>query len=299
MTIPKGEANTIEKAKAYVLGLFSRQADSRWVFHNYKQGIEVAHIVEDIAAGEKNISENDLETAKLASLFLIAGYVQDYQSPIKGAKEVCATFVQENPDVSDEIREVENCLLEQETETFQSDAGKLLHDAVLGYLSFTSFFNMIPLLRLEEELLAGNVQETVDWEQDLLNRLLADRFYTHFGKTTFEPTLQNNLLHLKEKIQTLQNKKKKGVVEQGMSPRVFQGLEPKGPGRGAQTFFRSVYRNHINLSAIADNKANLMTGINAVLISVVISILSYGTLTLEQPAMMMPISCFWSLRWLH
>ena len=40
-----------------------------------------------------------------------------------------------------------------------------------------------------------------------------------------------------------------------VAPRPFQGIERKVPLRAIQSFFRSNYRNHINLSAIADNKA--------------------------------------------
>ena len=43
------------------------------------------------------------------------------------------------------------------------------------------------------------------------------------------------------------------------------------PQRGVETMFRTTLRNHINLSAIADNKANIMLSINAIIISVLIS----------------------------
>ncbi len=43
--------------------------------------------------------------------------------------------------------------------------------------------------------------------------------------------------------------------------------------RGIETMFRTSLRNHIQLSAIADNKANIMLTINSLIISIVISFL--------------------------
>ena len=47
----------------------------------------------------------------------------------------------------------------------------------------------------------------------------------------------------------------------------------KGAGRGIETMFRTSLRNHIQLSQIADNKANIMLSINAIIISAVLSFL--------------------------
>ena len=40
-------------------------------------------------------------------------------------------------------------------------------------------------------------------------------------------------------------------------------------GRGVETMYRTAYRTHVNLSSIADNKANIMLSINAIIISVI------------------------------
>ena len=41
-------------------------------------------------------------------------------------------------------------------------------------------------------------------------------------------------------------------------------------GRGVETMYRTTYRTHVNLSSIADNKANIMLSINAIVISIVL-----------------------------
>ncbi|HMQ08113.1 MAG TPA: DUF5706 domain-containing protein [Saprospiraceae bacterium] len=47
-------------------------------------------------------------------------------------------------------------------------------------------------------------------------------------------------------------------------------------GRERQTLFRSVYRNQNNLIRVADSKANMIIGINTMIISSIIAIIGYG-----------------------
>ncbi|WP_291787024.1 Pycsar system effector family protein [Cecembia sp.] len=49
--------------------------------------------------------------------------------------------------------------------------------------------------------------------------------------------------------------------------------------RERQTFFRVAFKNNCNLLQIADNKANMVISINALVISSIIAISSYGTIS--------------------
>ncbi len=75
-------------------------------------------------------------------------------------------------------------------------------------------------------------------------------------------------------------------------PRPFQGIERKKPLRAIQSFFRTNYRNHISLSAIADNKANIMISVNSILISVLITMLSYRNIGETHPTVLLPVIIF-------
>ncbi|PZX51410.1 Pycsar system effector family protein [Algoriphagus chordae] len=58
-------------------------------------------------------------------------------------------------------------------------------------------------------------------------------------------------------------------------------LEPKKDKteRVQQTFFRVTFMNNCNLLQIADNKANIVISINALVISSVVAIIGYGTIS--------------------
>jgi len=63
--------------------------------------------------------------------------------------------------------------------------------------------------------------------------------------------------------------------------------------RGAQMMFKTALRNHIDLTSIADNKANIMLSVNALIITITISLLGSKIDTNEflmLPAIMLMIT---------
>ena len=50
-----------------------------------------------------------------------------------------------------------------------------------------------------------------------------------------------------------------------------EGKKGLGTNRGIETMFRSAYRVHMELTALADNKANMMISINGIFISIIIA----------------------------
>jgi hypothetical protein len=73
---------------------------------------------------------------------------------------------------------------------------------------------------------------------------------------------------------------------------LFQYDGKRGLSRKAQAYFRIVFHNHINLSAIADQKANIMISVNSILISVLISFLTYRNVADTQPMILLPVVIF-------
>lgn len=72
-----------------------------------------------------------------------------------------------------------------------------------------------------------------------------------------------------------------------------------GSGRAVETLFKVLYRNHIELTSIADTKANIMVGINGLLTSVSLGVLlprlEAGPTLLLLPAAILVIGCAGSL----
>ena len=71
-----------------------------------------------------------------------------------------------------------------------------------------------------------------------------------------------------------------------------------GTSRGIETMFRVTFQNHIQLTGLADNKANTLININGIIISLVIAIVSPRIETnswMMIPALILTVGCMVSL----
>jgi hypothetical protein len=280
-------ADIASLAQQYVLNLFNQKNDPRLVFHTYSQTLEITKAVNSLAQAN-GATEGEWETAALAGCFINAGYLFDYLKPAAKAVELTEKFFTAHLFTQEKktliLNTLQGALSGQPPKTAE---GQLLSDAVNSVYFGAHFFENGPLLRLERELILNQHPNKEEWGQYQLQQLLNVRFFTSHAKTTFEPVVANHLLALKERLE----KRKKKELPGEFSGKKFRNLERKTPS-GTQTFFRTNYRTHINLSAIADNKANIMISVNAILISVMISVISYRNMTETNPAVMMPVVIF-------
>ena len=97
-----------------------------------------------------------------------------------------------------------------------------------------------------------------------LNFLTGASFQTQVAQTLYGEQLQSNIQEQSRRVQKLEKKQKKKNKEEKSIK-----AEPK---RGIETMFRSIYRSHINLSSIADSKANMMISINSLIISITLTL---------------------------
>lgn len=276
--------------RSFVLNIFNQKKDTRLVYHNYAFGEKV------VAAATQLGKENGLESkivalAELAAWFYTAGFLFDYQKPMLRSLEVAERYMHLNeipPAAQSEVFEAIKTAFERRIS--KSKAAQVVSDAVLAVHYGADFLDNNPLLRLEKELMIGQQFSKADWTQFQLQELLKVQFLTASGKVNFEPIIANHILTQKTLVE--KSKHDTTILNSEVSLRKFQSLEKKLPSSATQTFFRTNYRNHINLSSIADGKANIMISVNAILISVIISVVSYRNLTETQPEILMPAIIF-------
>jgi hypothetical protein len=94
-------------------------------------------------------------------------------------------------------------------------------------------------------------------------------------------------------VEEKRRKKKKGKKE-----REEEGPEKLGSRRGIETMFRTSYATHVDMSALADNKANIMISINGIIVSIVLASIAPRLATdpaLLWPASVLLVGCLTSL----
>ncbi len=289
---PKLHRHLLSDAQDYVLSLFNSHGESKLVYHNYQRTAEIVVEIEKI--GETlDWEEESLEQCLLAAWFHTTGFLFDYDNPLPKSQDLARGFLTAQQYHSDAIDRVLTIIERTGPDgTSQSTADKVLHDAIAGQTFNQYFFDERPLLRLEWELIQGRRISHYEWHQIQLQELLRVRYYTPYAKRNYGPLAAQHLLKQKAQAEKTKLQPNQLVDEKEGQLRKFQGLEKKVPTSATQTFFRTNYRNHINLSAIADNKANIMISVNAILISVVISILSYQNIPDTKPIVLLPVVLF-------
>ena len=290
--MPGSRRDLLSDAQNYVLSLFNSHAETKLVYHNYQHTADIVDRVDTIAQ-EMNLNQEIKEVAQLAAWFHCTGFLFDYDHPTPKSRDLAHGFltVEQYPDSLKDlvISTLETTAADGIPETLEE---QILSDAIAGQNYANDFFEISPLLRLEWELTSGRRLSNYEWHQVQLQNQLGVRFFTPYAKKTYGPAAAQNLLVQKSKAEKSKLQPNQVIDEQEGRVKRFQGLERKMPTSATQTFFRTNYRNHINLSAIADNKANIMISVNAILISVVVSILSYRNIPDTNPMVLLPIVIF-------
>ena len=279
----------VQEARHYALRWFNERNDPRVVFHTYQQAAATAKLVEEIGEGNAATQEQ-LEAALIAAWLHNLGFVVQYDQGWEESRQLAVAFLKREQAPEPLIQRVYNALAGLPGKEIPASLeARILADAVRAQQYGPSFFDQSPLLQLEMELKGHDFSPSA-WAQYQLQQLLNVTYFTPYCKERFAPLLGKHLLEQKALVEKLQRKRDDDDPEQLL--RKFQQIERKLPSDGIHTFIRSSYRHHINLSAIADSKANIMISVNAILVSVIISAISYKNITETNPMIMMPAVIF-------
>lgn len=281
------EPSLVTKASQFCLQNINHFKSKGLILHNFSFA---RHLSNHIAELGKNcgMEEADILAPRLAAFMLVLGYQDDYENPWEQSIHYLKEFsrsTQLNEELTDKIAYTLYSL-NKEGDPISEDA-RLFFDAINSYTWMENPAMYIALLRTERQLKQGEIHEDLDWEELILRSMLDLRFFLEGSNKIYQESLSFRISEQNEKIQKLQRK-----IIKSADSRSFSGIEKRIPTSGIQTFFRTNYRNHINLSSIADNKANIMISVNAVLITLIISILSYKNLTEIQPGIFFPAVIF-------
>ena len=276
-------------ASEFLLDHYNQAGAKQFVYHNYTRAKEIAQLAFELGRLEE-VQKDELDSLILAAFFLESPKVAStvYSNNLK----VWKAFRNEMEYDHTTLIRVPALLTHFEDPERKSRLVNILRDAKLG-VTLNQYQERIPFLKLEQEILTNTRIKNPEFYELEYGFLQDQQLLSESGKEKFENARVEQLVWLKNKLNkngwksSVQNE----VDSTGLA-KPFEGIEKKIPNSAIQTFFRTNYRNHINLSAIADNKANIMISVNAILISVVISIMSYQNLAETNPMVLLPVVIF-------
>ena len=269
----------LRDVERYVRGLLNEELPAAYLFNNLDRTLERVYQGGRFADALA-LSEEEREVLLLALWFRGAGFTRDGEAPLAASADIAAEWLsqcQVDPDIIERVGAlIRRSAPERQPET---RLDKVMRDVVWSFLGQKSFFGLSNLLRLERESLEGRSYTSHEWQQRMRDRLVNSNYYTEYGRSEF----------LNRKVKNIAKQRKNLIKAEQNRIRRQTG---KDFGRGVDTVYRVAFRNHINLSRIADGKANMIITINTAVLSAGITI---GTLTMTSSSWMQDLTQNWPL----
>lgn len=263
------EENIVKQASEYVFRLFKEQLSKKLVYHNYKHTYETANEARQLGQLHQ-LSPDELQDLELAAWFHDTGYVTTYDGHEAESVRYATEWLQAQHYPAGRIERIAGCIMATRhgahPETLLQE---IIKDADIANIGKETFFATAELLRVEWEIFKEKFFSDREWAQFQIEFLLSTSFYTAKAQHKYAEQLGLNIQEQRQQLQKEAKELKKEEREQRETL-----AQPK---RGIETMFRNTYRTHLNLSAIADNKANMMISLNAIIMSVIITYLSTKT----------------------
>jgi Uncharacterized protein conserved in bacteria len=267
----------------YVSGFFVKNISPEYVFHDFGHTLQTVAATKTIGEGFR-LGEHDMLTLQLATWFHDTGYsdgpIDHEERSVANATKFLSGKI---PDK--QLEDVKACILATKVpQQPHSLLEQVICDADLSHLGMDIYWDRTSRLRQEFTLTRNKVMNDQDWVDFELNFMLTHEYHTVVAQELFNKRKGKHIQQLlKQKrrlnpdiaptideIALLEEKEKSGDIKKVLKSTENE-IKSARFGRGVETMYRTTYRTHTNLSAMADSKANLMLSVNAIVISILVS----------------------------
>jgi class 3 adenylate cyclase len=160
--------------------IFDEEAPPDLYFHNAQLSRNIAGQAELLATAEK-LPEEEHICLKLATIFLLTGFITDYDRPVEGASALMEKVLPRFGLDEEVIASAKKMIRNSFSETYESAADSILHDARYDYLGHIDY------VRLTDKLLRERIEHGLPTSQgtwmEIQQKLLTDHeFLTPTGK---------------------------------------------------------------------------------------------------------------------
>ncbi|HMR42363.1 MAG TPA: DUF5706 domain-containing protein [Saprospiraceae bacterium] len=278
----------------FVSDFFRKNIGAEFVFHDINHTREVVASSLEIAEGYE-LSEKELEILALAAWFHDTGYNEGPEGHEQRGCKLAADFLKQHQFSDSDLAVIAGLIMA--TKLPQQPASlleEIICDADMSHLGKKNYWDRCGCIRQEFLMTRNTVMSEQEWVDFEINFMTNHRYHTTFAQELYDKRKHKHIRQLvKQKLRlnpaelnseeklvnTDWDRRKK--LEKFSKKLKTNELEIKELrlGRGVETMYRTAYRTHVNLSAIADNKANIMLSINAIIISIIVSTLvpTFGT----------------------
>lgn len=256
----------ITKTDLFVSELFDKKLPDTCIYHNYTHTKRVLKSTQEIIENtETDLKSDEKLILQLAALLHDTGFVNGSKDHEIDSAKIAENFLQENDLEKGIIDEVVKVILATDMRVEpQTLLEKIIRDADSSHFAKDYFPEASEYLRQELKVKGIDDYSTNEWLETNIEMFTAKhKYYTPYAIKMWKPVKDANLSNLI----ALRKKNKKERKKQKLKAK----LKDESPEKGIQSMYRIAMRNHINLSDIADTKANILLSVNAIVISLALS----------------------------
>lgn len=276
----------LQAVEAYVEQYIQDEVDPDFVYHNFQHTCAVVEAATELAE-HYEVSEQERLAIILAAWFHDTGYSGGWENHEARSIDIALDWFRaqgvDDQELLDNITgAIRATRMDQKPASFLEE---IVADADLSHLGDLSYWDRCGRVRQEFALtrdLNMSEQEWVDFE---LSFMLNHEYYTEAARELYGERKSKHVKQLYKRKKALypdqtpsnleelalSKKKKKKAKKNKKTTKQKEKSPDFKPGRGVETMYRATYRTHVNLSSIADNKANIMLSVNAIVLSVVVA----------------------------
>ncbi|MBU2927775.1 Pycsar system effector family protein [Winogradskyella psychrotolerans] len=252
------EEKLLLDVEIYVAELLNKQLAPTNYYHNAIHTRKVVASITELAKSEQ-CSEQETFVLLLAGWFHDTGFIYTDVGHEEESVKIAQSYLKEQNLPPDTLSQVEQLILVTKKGIKPTNMLEaIIKDADCGHITSDNYLDISE--NLLKELNAKNEEPLSDkeWMQQNLEFLKNHTFYSDSAKQLWQSKKEINQLEIQKKLHKLSQKKNKKNKKSRF-------------GRGVETMYRVQLKNHIELSAIADTKANILLSVNAIIISVALS----------------------------
>ncbi len=282
------------EVEAYATNFITEQVPKEYAYHDVQHTINVVEGVREIGQ-LKGLSQEDMVILELAAWFHDTGYDKGAVEHEERGVKYATAYLSKLNFPPEGLQKINSAIRATKLpHAPKNDLEKIICDADLSHLGKANYWDRCGRVRQELTLtknLTMSEQEWIDFEMEFITQHnyqtdVAQNLYGKLKKKHIKQ-LQKQKLRLNpytaytvDEFAALDRKKRKGKKKKKKNKGSKNSSGVVGSkdtlneldlGRGVETMYRTTYRTHVNLSSIADNKANIMLSINAIVISITLS----------------------------
>ncbi|MEY4903617.1 MAG: hypothetical protein RLZZ292_1432 [Bacteroidota bacterium] len=274
----------------HVTIFFKEHISAEYVFHDVTHTQQVVESTQEIGKG-LNMSIDEMEILQIAAWFHDMGYSQGADGHEARSSDYAGHFLTQQHYEEGKIKQVQECILATKMpHNPKTILQKILCDADMSHLGKKSYWDRSDRLRQELLITRSMVMNENEWIDFELNFMLNQRYHTPVAQALYNKRKAKHIKQLRKQklrfnpqealtVDEIAGREIKVARQQEDLFRLLadeeaqEDIKPGRLGRGVETMFRTTYQTHINLSAMADHKANLMITITTICVSITFSTL--------------------------